>query len=50
MLATQSSYVLTDPDRRDRLLHAPGELIDARLDGRITKKYLAVLAIATKTP
>ncbi len=46
MLATQSVYVLMEPERRRQLLAGIGEVIDDRLDGHITKQYLAILATA----
>jgi hypothetical protein len=48
MLATQSSYVLSESAPREQLLGALGELIDRRLGGVVTKRYLTVLAVAAK--
>jgi SAM-dependent methyltransferase len=48
MLATQSIYILMDPERRDELLAGIGQVIDERLDGHITKQYLAILATARR--
>jgi SAM-dependent methyltransferase len=48
MLATQSIYILMEPQRRDELLAGIGHVIDQRLDGHITKQYLAILATARK--
>jgi SAM-dependent methyltransferase len=48
MLATQSIYVLMDPERRNGLLAGIGQVIDEHLDGHITKQYLAILATARK--
>lgn len=46
MLASQSSYALMEPARRDRLLDGVGSLIDDRLGGTITKQYATVTAVA----
>ena len=46
MLGTQSIYVLMDPEPRTDLLNGIGDVIDDRLDGHITKQYLAILATA----
>jgi SAM-dependent methyltransferase len=48
MLATQSIYVLMEPQRRGELLTSIGDVIDDRLDGHITKQYLAILAVARR--
>ena len=48
MLATQSIYVLMEPQRRRELLNSIGDVIDDRLDGHITKQYLAILAVARR--
>jgi SAM-dependent methyltransferase len=48
MLATQSIYVLMEPERRRELLAGIGDVIDDRLFGQITKQYLAILATARK--
>jgi len=46
MLASQSSYRRLP--RREELLAAVGALIDQRLDGRISKSYVTVLAAARR--
>jgi hypothetical protein len=46
MLGTQSIYVLMESARRRELLAGIGDVIDDRLDGHITKQYLAILATA----
>ena len=48
MLATQSIYILMESERRDELLAGIGQVIDKRVDGHITKQYLAILATARK--
>ena len=49
MLASQSSYALIEPARRDELLRRIGQLIDALLGGVITKEYVTILAVAQTT-
>ena len=49
MLASQSSYALIEPARRDELLRHIGQLIDALLGGVITKEYVTILAVAQTT-
>jgi SAM-dependent methyltransferase len=46
MLASQSSYALMEPSRREKLLDAIGDLIDNQLGGTVTKEYVTVLAVA----
>ncbi len=46
MLATQSPYIRLDVDRRSRLFDGIARLIESRLDGTVTKLYLAILAVA----
>lgn len=46
MLATQSSYARHS--QSDALLEEIGTLIDTRLDGQVTKAYVAILAIARR--
>lgn len=46
MLASQSSYALMDPARRDELLNGIGSLIDNLLEGVVTKEYVTVVAAA----
>jgi SAM-dependent methyltransferase len=48
MLASQSSYALMEPSRREELLGAIGDLIDNRLGGTVTKQYVTVLAVARR--
>jgi SAM-dependent methyltransferase len=48
MLASQSSYALMNPTRREQLLEAVGRVIDERLGGTVTKEYITVLAIARR--
>ncbi|MGB6163541.1 MAG: hypothetical protein WCF33_09885 [Pseudonocardiaceae bacterium] len=48
MLASQSSYALMNPTRRERLLEAVGRVIDEHLGGTVTKEYITVLAIARR--
>jgi SAM-dependent methyltransferase len=48
VLATQSVYILMEPERRDELFAGIGQVIDEHLDGHITKQYLAILATARK--
>jgi SAM-dependent methyltransferase len=48
MLASQSSYALMNPTRRERLLEAVGRVINERLGGTVTKEYITVLAIARR--
>jgi SAM-dependent methyltransferase len=50
MLATQSIYILMEPERRDELLAGIGQVIDDYLDGHITKQYLAILGTARRRP
>ena len=45
MLASQSSYGLMDPARRDELLARIGTLIEEELEGTVSKEYVTVLAI-----
>jgi SAM-dependent methyltransferase len=49
MLATQSSYALMEPTRRDELLGGIGHLVDEYLEGTVTKQYVTVLATAEMT-
>jgi SAM-dependent methyltransferase len=48
MLASQSSYALLAPRKRETLLRAIGQLVDDRLEGAITKRCVSVLAIAKR--
>ncbi|MGN6166831.1 MAG: class I SAM-dependent methyltransferase [Solirubrobacteraceae bacterium] len=48
MLASQSSYALIEPRRRNELLVGIGQLIDERLTGVVTKQYVTILAIAIR--
>jgi SAM-dependent methyltransferase len=48
MLASQSSYALMDPVRRDELLASIGTLIDEQLAGTVSKEYVTVLAVAKR--
>jgi SAM-dependent methyltransferase len=48
MLATQSSYIRLDIDRRSRLFDGIAQLIESRLDGAVTKRCLAILAVSTR--
>lgn len=48
MLASQSSYALMDPVRREDLLARIGRLIDEQLEGTVTKEYVTVLAVARR--
>jgi SAM-dependent methyltransferase len=50
MLASQSSYALMDPVRRNELLAGIGALIDEQLAGTVTKEYVTVLAVAGRLP
>ncbi len=50
MLSTQSTYALMDPERRDELLRQVGHLVESNLGGTITKQYVAILAIARRSP
>lgn len=50
MLASQSSYALMEPSRREELLEAIGALIDNQLGGTVTKEYVTVLAVAMRRP
>jgi hypothetical protein len=46
MLASQSSYALMEPSRREELVDAIGGLIDNQLGGTVNKEYFTVLAVA----
>src|SRR5579875_495070 len=48
LLASQSSYALMEPSRREELLDAIGGLIDNQLGGMVTKEYVTVLAVAAR--
>jgi SAM-dependent methyltransferase len=48
MLASQSSYALMEPGRREPLLRGIGALIDEHLGGTITKQYVTILAVAQR--
>jgi SAM-dependent methyltransferase len=48
MLASQSSYALLDPVRRDELLTGIGALIDEKLEGTVSKEYVTILAVAAR--
>ena len=48
MLASQSSYALMEPGRREPLLRGIGALIDDFLGGTITKQYVTILAVARR--
>lgn len=48
MLASQSTYALMDPARRAPLLARIGDLVDGRLQGKVTKQYVTVLALAQR--
>jgi SAM-dependent methyltransferase len=47
VLRTYSNHRALAPDARDRLLACIGELIDTRFGGRIAKRYLTELTLAT---
>jgi SAM-dependent methyltransferase len=47
VLRTYSNHRALAPDARDRLLACIGELIDTRFGGRIAKRYLTELTVAT---
>lgn len=47
MLASQSSYALMEPTRRDQLLEAVAAVINDQLGGTVTKEYVTVLAVAS---
>ncbi len=46
MLSTHSAYALLDHERRKQIMAGIGRLIDEHLEGRVTKQYLCVVAIA----
>lgn len=48
MLASQSSYALMEPERRNALSEEIGRLVDDVLGGRVTKQYVTVLAVARR--
>jgi SAM-dependent methyltransferase len=48
MLASQSSYALMEPARRQVLLGEVGRLVDVVLNGVVTKQYLTFLAMACR--
>jgi len=48
MLASQSSYALMEPERREELLAGVGRLVDDLLGGSVTKEYVTVLAAARR--
>lgn len=48
MLASQSSYALMEPERREELLTGIGRLVDIVLNGVVTKQYLTILATARR--
>ncbi|HET9732281.1 MAG TPA: GNAT family N-acetyltransferase [Acidimicrobiales bacterium] len=50
MLASQSSYALMEPARRQSLLAAIAEVIDRHLGGTVTKEYVTVVALARRRP
>lgn len=50
MLSTQSTYALMERERRDELLREIGHLVESNLGGTITKQYVAILAIARRSP
>jgi len=48
MLATQSPYIRLDAVRPSRVFDGIARLIEGRLNGTVTKPYLAILAVAGK--
>lgn len=50
MLASQSSYALMEPLRRERLLRGIGGFVDDVLEGSVTKEYVTVIAAARRRP
>ncbi len=48
MLASQSSYALMEPGRREVLLRGIGALVDEHLGGTITKQYVTITALAQR--
>lgn len=48
LLATQSPYIRLDAERRSRLFDGVARLIERRLNGTVSKSYLAILAVARR--
>jgi SAM-dependent methyltransferase len=48
LLSTYSPYLKVPPRRREPFLAAMAELVRTRFDGRVTRTYLAVLAVARR--
>ncbi|MGC8513192.1 MAG: hypothetical protein ACP5P1_09195 [Acidimicrobiales bacterium] len=49
MLSSQSSRALMDQILKDELLVRIGALIEESLEGTVTKEYVTVMAIASRT-
>ena len=48
LLATYSPYLRVPADRRARLLDGVADIVRTRFGGTVTRRYLAVLAVATR--
>jgi SAM-dependent methyltransferase len=48
LLATYSPYLMVPPHRREPFFDAMADLVDRRFGGRVTRTYLAVLAVARR--
>jgi SAM-dependent methyltransferase len=49
LLSTYSTYLILDPTDREDLFAAMADIIDEKFGGAVTRRYLAVLAIADKS-
>jgi hypothetical protein len=48
LLSTYSAYLRVPRERRDRLLDAIADIIRTDFGGTVTRRYLAVLAVARR--
>jgi hypothetical protein len=49
LLCTYADHIALDPDRREILLHALADVIDARLGARVRVPYVSTLYVARPT-